>query len=128
MRNSLVIAAGMLLSVASMASEYTSAKPLLRQAIDAPDGRSNGILVGAVAEKFVSTTGSSAPVRVEVTTIKSFKQEGCRRLNLRMSQADVATKDGRKVVFAMDYGINLCRDGSAPVEGANLSSSRSELQ
>ncbi|MDO9227354.1 MAG: hypothetical protein Q8M09_11885 [Pseudomonadota bacterium] len=112
MRNSLVIAAGMLLSVASLASEYTSAKPLLLQAIDAPDGRSKGILVGTVAEKFVSTTGSSAPVRVEVTTVKRFKQEGCRRLNLRMSQADVPTKDGRKVVFAMDYGINLCRDGS----------------
>lgn len=106
----------MLLSVASAASEYTSAKPLLLQAIGAHDGKAHGVLAGPAAEKFVSTTGSTAPVLVVVTTIKSFKQEGCKRLNLRLSQADVPTKDGRKVVYAMDYGINLCRDGSPPAE------------
>ena len=117
---SIVIVAGMMLSVASAAAEYTSIKPLLMYAIDAPDGKSAGVLVGAVAEKFVSTTGSSAPVRAEVTTIKSFKQEGCKRLNVRLSQADVPTKDGKKMVLAMDYAINLCRDGSPPAEGMGV--------
>ena len=117
---SIVIVAGMMLSTASPAAEYTSIKPLLIHAIDAPDGKSAGVLVGAVAEKIVSTTGSSAPVRAEVITIKSFKQEGCKRLNLRLSQADVPTKNGKKTVLAMDYGINLCRDGNPPFEGVGV--------
>lgn len=102
------------------AAEYTSAKPLLLQAIDAPDGRAQGEIVGPIADKFRETTKSNAPVMVEVTTLKSFKQEGCKRLNVRMKQADVPTKDGGKTEFAVDYGINLCRDGSPPTEGMDL--------
>lgn len=56
----------------------------------------------------------------EVTTIKSFKQEGCKRLNVRLTQANVPTKDGQTIDFAIDYGINLCRDGSPPTEGMDL--------
>jgi len=120
MWKSIVILVGMMLHVASVAAEYTNIKPLLMHAIDAPDGKSAGVLVGPVAEKFVSTTGSSAPVRSKVTTIKSFKQEGCKRLNVRLSQADVPIKDGKKIVLAMDYGINLCRDGNPPTEGMDV--------
>ncbi len=117
---SIVILAGMMLSVASAAAEYSNIRPLLMHAIDAPDGKSAGMLIGPVAEKIVSTTGSSAPVRAEVTTIKSFEQEGCKRLNVRLSQANVLTKDGKKMVLAMDYAINLCRDGSPPIEGMGV--------
>lgn len=102
------------------AAEYTNTKPLLLQAIDAPDGRAQGEIVGPIADKFRETTKSNAPVMVEVTTLKSFKQEGCKRLNVRMKQADVPTKDGGKTEFAVDYGINLCRDGSPPTEGMDL--------
>jgi hypothetical protein len=102
------------------AAEYTSAKPLLMQAIDAPDGRVEGELVGPIADKFRETTKSTAPLMAEVTTIKSFKQEGCKRLNLRLKQANVMTKEGKPVEFAVDYGINLCRDGSPPTEGMDL--------
>lgn len=64
------------------AAEYTNTKPLLLQAIDAPDGRAQGEIVGPIADKFRETTKSSAPVMAEVTTLKSFKQEGCKRLSL----------------------------------------------
>lgn len=30
------------------------------------------------------------------------------------------TKDGQTIDFAIDYGINLCRDGSPPTEGMDL--------
>jgi hypothetical protein len=30
------------------------------------------------------------------------------------------TKEGKPVEFAVDYGINLCRDGSPPTEGMDL--------
>jgi hypothetical protein len=115
-----MIVAGMMLSLASAAAEYANIKPLLMHAIDAPDGKAAGVLVGPVAEKIVSTTGSSAPVRAEVTTIKSFGQEGCKRLTVRLRHADVPTKNRKKTVLAMDYGINLCRDGSPPIEGVDV--------
>ena len=117
-----IIVASFLLmaSVQSHAAEYTSAKPLLMQAIDAPDGRVEGELVGPIADKFRETTKSTAPLMAEVTTIKSFKQEGCKRLNLRLKQANVMTKEGKPVEFAVDYGINLCRDGSPPTEGMDM--------
>jgi hypothetical protein len=109
-----------LIPITTHAAEYTSAKTLLLQAIDAPDGRVEGELVGPIADKFRETTKSTAPLMAEVTTIKSFKQEGCKRLNVRLKQANVMTKEGKPVEFAVDYGINLCRDGSPPTEGMDM--------
>jgi hypothetical protein len=37
-----------------------------------------------------------------------------------LKQANVMTKEGKPVEFAVDYGINLCRDGSPPTEGMDL--------
>jgi hypothetical protein len=102
------------------AAPYDSPKALLMQAIDAPDGRAQGEIVGPIADKFQETTKSTAPVMAEVTTIKSFKQEGCKRLNIRFKQANVMTKEGKPTEFVVDYGINLCRDGSPPTEGMDL--------
>jgi hypothetical protein len=116
----IVTVVAMVLIPITHAAEYTSAKPLILQAIDAPDGRAQGEIVGPIADKFRETTKSSAPVMAEVTTIKSFKQEGCKRLNVRLAQANVPTKDGQTIDFAIDYGINLCRDGSPPTEGMDL--------
>ncbi|WP_126448350.1 hypothetical protein [Sulfuricystis multivorans] len=104
----------------AIADQYTNTKDLLVQAIDAPDGRAQGEIVGPIEDKFRETTKSSAPVIAEVTTLKSFKQEGCKRLNLKLSQANVPTKDGGMTEFAVNYGINLCRDGSPPTEGMDL--------
>ena len=57
---------------------------------------------------------------LEVTTLKSFRQEGCKRLNVRLKQANVPAKDGKSAEFGIDYGVNLCRDGSPPTEGMDL--------
>ncbi len=97
-------------------TEFTSIKPLLLQAIDAPDGRAEGIVVGPIALHWKASTKSTAPLLVEVTTLKRLKQEGCRRLNVRFKQENVASKEGKQTEFAMDYGINVCRDGSPPFE------------
>ncbi|MDD5295886.1 MAG: hypothetical protein PHU46_03135 [Rhodocyclaceae bacterium] len=90
------------------------------EALDARGGAANGVLVGPIADKFSNTTGSAAPVVVEVTTLKSFRQEGCKRLNVRLKQANVPTKEGKLTEFGVDYGVNLCRDGSSPTEGMDL--------
>lgn len=101
-------------------AEYWSPKAAMIEAIDAPGGRATGVLRGPIADQFVMTTKSTSPVEIEVTTIKSFKQEGCKRLNVRLKQANVPTKDGKTTDFGIDYGINLCRDGSPPTEGMDL--------
>ena len=118
----------MVLSASAYAAEYTSVNQLLLQAIDASGGRANGIILGQLAEKFKVTTGSSSPIRAEVTTIKSFKQEGCKRLNVRLTQSGVATSEGRTADFGMDYGLNLCRDGSPPTEGMDLEQAGNGLE
>lgn len=110
----------MVLSAGSSAAEYSSVKQLLLGAIDATDGRTSGFILGQIAEKFKRTTGSSAPILAEVSTIKSFKQDGCKRLNVRLTQSGVATSEGRAADFGMDYGLNLCRNGNPPTEGMDL--------
>lgn len=91
------------------AAQYDSPKALLMQAIDAPDGKASGEIVGPVAERFRQATGSSAPVLAEVSTIKSFQQEGCKRLQLRLRQGDVTDKEGRRGEIAFTYDFNLCQ-------------------
>ena len=102
------------------AAEYAGVGRLMLQAIDAPGGAAQGVIVGPVAKKFRDTTGSVAPVMAEVTTLKSFRQEGCKRLNVRLRQANVPTTDGKLTEFAVAYELNLCRDGSPPTEGMDL--------
>jgi hypothetical protein len=108
------------ISLASGFDEYSSVKPLLFQALDAPDGTIQGELSGAMADKIKSTTKSSSPVIATVITIKQFKQEGCSRLNLHLQQGNVPTKSGLFTDFVVDFGLNLCKDGSPPSEGINL--------
>jgi hypothetical protein len=114
------VVAGVISPAGVMAVEYSNPKAAMLEAIDAPAGRVSGVLRGPVADQFAGTTKSTAPVEINVTTIKSFKQEGCKRLNVRLKQANVPTKDGKLTEFGVDYGINLCRDGSPPTEGMDL--------
>ena len=118
--SSLSIVAFLTISAQALAMEYTSVKQLMVSAIDAHDGKAQGFIVGSIADKFKKSTGSSGRVRAEVSTIKSFNREGCKRLNVRLSQSDVPTSDGKTADFVVDYGLNMCRDGSPPTEGMDL--------
>lgn len=117
-----IITIATLALVATMASaaEGVSAKALLMQALNAPDGKAKGVIEGQEADKIHAVTGASDPVKAEVSTIRKFKQEGCSRLKLRLIQPNAPTKDGKRVDFALDYELNLCRDGSPPSEGIDL--------
>lgn len=117
-----IITIATLALVATMASaaEGVSAKALLMQALNAPDGKAKGVIEGQEADKIHAVTGASDPVKAEVSTIIKFKQEGCSRLKLRLIQPNAPTKDGKRVDFALDYELNLCRDGSPPSEGIDL--------
>jgi hypothetical protein len=117
-----IACAAVLACVATLAkaAQYDSPKALLMQAIDAPDGKASGEIVGPVAERFRQATGSSAPVLADVSTIKSFQQEGCKRLQLRLRQDGVTGKDGKQGEVVFSYDLNLCRDGTPPTEGMDL--------
>lgn len=97
------------------AEPSATVKQLLLMAIDAPDGKASGVLNDPIADRFRQATGSILPVLVEVSILKHFRQEGCRRLNLRIRQDGIG-----KGQFGIDYGINLCRDGSPPTEGMDI--------
>jgi hypothetical protein len=54
--------------------------------------------------------------------------EGCKRLNVRLTQSGVPTSDGRSVDFGIDYGLNMCMDGSPPTEGIDLEQAAKVLE
>jgi hypothetical protein len=108
------------ISLASSLDEYSNVKPLLLQELDNPNGTTQGEITGPIADKFKTTTKSTAPVIATVTTLKRFKQPGCSRLNLSLRQDDVPTKQGKLIPFEIDIGINLCKNGDPPTEGMDL--------
>ncbi len=108
------------ISFASSLDQYTSVKPLLLQALDDPHATIQGEMIGPMADKFKTTTKSTSPVIATVTTLKQFKQAGCSRLNLHLQQANVLTTDGKLVNFAINIGLNLCKNGNPPAEGMDL--------
>ena len=109
-----------LVATTASAAESFSVKALLMQALNAPDGAAKGIVEGKEADAIHTATGASDPVRAEVSTIKKFNQEGCSRLAVRLVQPNTPTKEGGKTDFALNYELNLCRNGMPPSEGMDL--------
>lgn len=106
--------------VAAETAQYTHIKPLLLAAIDAPDGKASGILTGPLASLFKTTTGSKYPLLATVTIVGNFSQSGCKRLNLHLQQQGVRTASDESGIFEVSYGLNLCRNGEAPLRGSEL--------
>ena len=115
-----IIATLALVTTTASAAESFSVRALLMQALDAPDGKSKGIVAGKEADAIHTATGASDPVRAEVSTIKKFNQEGCSRLAVKLVQPNAPTKDGGRADFALNYELNLCRNGTPPSEGMDL--------
>ena len=115
-----IIATLALVTTTASAAEGVSVKALLMQALDAPDGKSKGIVAGKEADAIHTATGAFDPVRAEVSTIKKFNQEGCSRLAVRLVQPNAPTKDGGRTDFALNYELNLCRNSTPPNEGMDL--------
>ena len=116
----ITIATFALVATTASAAESFSVKTLLMQALNAPDGAAKGIVVGKEADAIHAATGASDPVRAEVSTIKKFNQEGCSRLAVRLVQPNTPTKEGGKTDFALNYELNLCRNGMPPSEGMDM--------
>ena len=102
------------------AAESYSVKSLLMEALSAVDGKASGIVQGKESDAIHAATGATDPVRAEVSTLKRFKQEGCSRLAVKLIQPNTPTKQGGKVDFALNYELNVCRDGRPPTEVMDL--------
>jgi hypothetical protein len=95
--------------------EVPDVRSLLIGAIDAADGRAQGILAGPVADAITQRFNGTTPIHLEVTTVRRYAQAGCSRLNVRAWQDGVlltgAPTPQRQTI---DIGINYCRDGLPP--------------
>lgn len=101
--------------LATGTAQADSVRDYLIRAIDA--GEVSGPVNDATAKAWQQQSGSSAPVMIKVTAIRSFQQEGCKRLAVVMYQDGVPTREGPKIRAGMPFEMNLCRDGTPPIEG-----------
>ncbi len=94
-------------------------KDAMMAAIDAPDGRFKTELRGDFAAHTRRTLNTTSAVFADVKVIRSFKKEGCKRLRADITAPEVRGKNarGEDAIFHYVYEMNLCRDGSPPVEG-----------
>lgn len=104
----------------AIGSEYANLKDVLIEAIDAPGGQITGRLIGPTADIISRTTQSAAPIELEVSTLKSFKQEGCKQFRIVLRQRNIQTTNGQMGIFEPIYTMNMCRNGSPPTEGMDL--------
>lgn len=105
----------MSLSGAAPASQVVAdLRPLLIAAIDSSDGRSAGTLGGSLAEALRNRGISTAPLLVEVTTLRAYREPGCRRLNVRFQQREVRLGDTPPTDRELAFQLNYCRDGRPP--------------
>lgn len=104
----------------AMAKDYDSIRTAMIEAIDAPEGKVSGRVVGRAADFISNATKSPAPITLEISTLQSFKQAGCKRFQIALRQENVPTIDGKRAVYAPTLTMNMCRDGSPPVEGMNI--------
>lgn len=90
-------------------------KAVMLAALEAPDGRADGVLKGEIADAISRRFASNSPLYIDVTTLARYAQKGCRRLNVRFWQKDVridpATPPATQTI---DLGLNYCRNGMPP--------------
>ena len=95
----------------------TTVKPLLVSAID--QGEAHGLLVGQAAQYITQTFRSTAPIEIDVKTVRTLGEPGCKRLAVTTSQEGVIDfnrekRDTKPARTAFTYQLNYCRDGRTP--------------
>jgi hypothetical protein len=127
-RSQLAAIALLVLTASSVAAvdrqAVTTVKPLLVTAID--QGEAHGVLVGQAAQYIAQTFKSTAPIEIDVKTVQTLGEPGCKRLAVTTSQEGVVDfnrekRDTKPARMAFTYQFNYCRDGRTPqTKGASL--------
>lgn len=99
--------------------KVTDIRPILAAALDR--GEAHGVLVGKAAQWTAQYFKTTAPIEIDVKTVKPLSRPGCTRLAITTAQEGVwdfnreerASAPERK---AFTWMVNYCRDGSLPNE------------
>jgi hypothetical protein len=110
-------AAAAALSLLALAAPAAAEQPLSIFARAIGEGSARGEPTGQQFQRMRETTRSNAPFVMTAKVVKRFSQEGCARLAIELSQADVPTKSGRLTTFQTGWEMNTCVDGTPPIEG-----------
>lgn len=90
---------------------YANAHELFVDAIRT--GTASGVMTGEIAEHFSRQFHSTSTLFANARVIAPLIQPDCRRLEVIMRKADVATPTGRQAV-TMTAKLNYCLDGKPP--------------
>lgn len=91
------------------------ARVLMVMALQAPDGKAHGTLIGESADAISQRFKANTPISIDVTTDKRYRQPGCSRLKVTFWQDGVwlpGAQAPRKQ--SIEFGINYCLDGMPP--------------
>jgi opacity protein-like surface antigen len=96
---------------AASAPTYSQAHDLLVAAIKS--GQASGQLMGDIDQAFADQFSSGGRLLATARVLSSFKQAGCKRLELDFTKEDVPTPQGNTEVH-LNTQLNYCLDGSPP--------------
>jgi len=98
-------------------ANVTDIKPLLAMALDR--GEAHGVLVGEAAQWIAQYFRTTAPIEVDVKTVKQLSRPGCMRLAITTAQDGVWDYNRERRADASEckaftWIVNYCREGSLP--------------
>ena len=93
----------------------TTIKPLLIAALN--HGEAHGVLTGEAAQWVARFFKTTAPIEIDVKTVKPLSRPGCMRLAITTTQAGVWDFNREKRAPTAErnsftWSVNYCRDGS----------------
>lgn len=103
-------------------AEGTDFKKLFMKALNSPTGKASSDVTGPIADSIRGQINSpNARIVAEVETIQSLPQEGCKRMQLRLTSPGLmlATVTGSKAPLRLGVLLNLCTDGEPPIPETN---------
>ena len=91
------------------------ASPLMRQALQANDGKASGALTGESADAISRRFQSQSPINIDVRTERRYAQSGCARLKVLFWQHGVLVPGADKARrMSIEFGIDYCLSGEPP--------------
>ena len=90
-------------------------RPLLLAALD--HGEAHGVLIGEAARWMAQVFKTAALIEIDVTTVRTLRQPGCKRLAITTTQDGVWDFNRSERAAAAErktftWMVNYCRDGS----------------
>ena len=94
----------------------TDAAPLMRQALQAIDGKASGVLTGDGADAIGRRFQTHSPIHIDVHIERRYAQSGCARLKVLFWQDGVLLPGAEKARRqSIEFGIDYCASGEPPV-------------